>query len=78
MKCLKNLKNKLNYKIFLKNKGIAEIYFNTKSTKETIRIFPLKDYNSSRLWKINFQNQLIDANLNTVLKKFEIKYTNKK
>jgi hypothetical protein len=49
MKCLKNLKNKLNYKIFLKNKGIAEIYFNTKSTKETIRIFPLKDYNSSRL-----------------------------
>jgi hypothetical protein len=49
MKHLKNLKNKLNYRIFLKNKGIIDIYFNKKNIKETVKIFPLRDYNSHRL-----------------------------
>lgn len=77
MKRLKNLKNKLNYRIFLKNKGIIDIYFNKKNTKETIKVFPLKDYNSHRLWKVKFQTELLDNNKNTVLEKFEIKYINK-
>lgn len=77
MKILKNLKNKLNYKIFLKNKGIVDLYFNKKNTKHTLYIFPLTDYNSHRLWKIKFQGQGLDSTVNTILKKFEIKYTNK-
>ena len=78
MKSLKNLKNKLNYKIFLKNKGIIDIYFNKKNTKHTLYAFPLSDYNSHRLWKIKFQSQLLNSTINTLLKKFETKYTNKK
>lgn len=77
MKPLKNLKNKLNYRVFLKNKGIIDIYFNKKNIKETIKIFPLKDYNSHRLWKIKFQTELLDNNKNTALEKFEIKYINR-
>ncbi len=77
MKHLKNLKNKLNYRIFLKNKGLIDIYFNKKNEKETIKIFPLKDYNSHRLWQGRFQTKLLDVNVITTLKNFEVKYVKK-
>lgn len=68
MKQLK-IKNILNYKIFLKNKGIINIYTNKGSSKKILKIHLFStDYNSHILWKLKSKEK-INAVIQSTLKK---------
>jgi hypothetical protein len=58
MKQLK-IKNILNYKIFLKNKGIINIYTGKESSKKILKIHLFSnDYNSHILWRLESKKRV--------------------
>ena len=75
MKLLKNLINKINYKIYLKNKGIIYTFINKTNIyfNKALKVILLKDYNSHFLWKTQFKSNN-QTSMSANLIKFQKQY----